>query len=100
MIGVHEGVRAALQFGADPARLFELEGAGAGPGDVGAFDAVARQQVAGMPGLCRPPRRSARPARACTGLRQANAKKTPRSQILRSNIDHQMLFELSSRCTM
>jgi hypothetical protein len=40
-----------LQFGVDAARRFELEGAGAGPGDGRAFDAVARQQVAGMAGL-------------------------------------------------
>jgi hypothetical protein len=31
VIGVHEDVRAALQFGVDAARRFELEGAGAGP---------------------------------------------------------------------
>ena len=37
--------RAALQFGVDAARRFELEGAGAGHHR--AFDAVARQEVAG-----------------------------------------------------
>jgi hypothetical protein len=33
VIGIHEDVGAALQFGIDAARRFELEGAGAGPGD-------------------------------------------------------------------
>jgi hypothetical protein len=40
IIGVHEDVGAALQFGIDAARRFELEGAGAGPGDIKAFDAM------------------------------------------------------------
>jgi len=40
-----------LQFGVDAARRLELEGAGAGAGDGRAFDAVARQEVAGLPGL-------------------------------------------------
>jgi hypothetical protein len=43
IVGVYEDVGAALQFGVDAARRFELEGAGAGDGR--AFDAVARQQV-------------------------------------------------------
>ena len=51
VIGVHEDVGAALQLGIDPARRLELEGAGAGPGDGRARDAVARQQVTGLPGL-------------------------------------------------
>jgi hypothetical protein len=51
VIGVREDVRAALQFGVDAARGLELEGAGAGPGDGRAVDAVARQEVAGMPSL-------------------------------------------------
>jgi hypothetical protein len=51
VIGVHEDVGAALQFGIDAACRFELEGAGAGPGDGRAVDAVARQEVAGPPGL-------------------------------------------------
>jgi hypothetical protein len=51
VIGVHEDVGAALQFGVDAARRFELEGAGAGPGDGRARDAVARQQVAGHSGF-------------------------------------------------
>ena len=41
--------RAALRFGVDTARRFELEGAGAGHHR--AFDAVARQEVAGAPCL-------------------------------------------------
>jgi hypothetical protein len=40
-----------LQFGIDAARRFELEGAGSGAGDIRALDAVARQEVAGSPGL-------------------------------------------------
>jgi hypothetical protein len=40
-----------LQFGVDAARRFELEGAGTGPGDGWAFDAVTREQVAGAAGL-------------------------------------------------
>src|SRR5204863_9810430 len=51
VIGVHEDVGAALQFGVDAARRFELERAGAGPGDGRAVDAVARQEVAGAAGL-------------------------------------------------
>jgi hypothetical protein len=51
VIGVHEDVGAALQLGIDPARRFELEGAGAGPGDGRALDAVMRRQVTGPPGL-------------------------------------------------
>ena len=47
VIGVHEDVGAALQFGVDAARQLELEGAGAGPGDGRALDAVSRQEVAG-----------------------------------------------------
>src|SRR4030088_2500803 len=38
--GVHEDVGAALQLGVDAARRLELEGAGAGAGDVVARDAV------------------------------------------------------------
>ena len=38
IIGVHEDVRAALQFGVDAARRLELEGAGRG--DIKAFDAA------------------------------------------------------------
>jgi len=51
VIGVQEDVGAALQFGIDAARLFELEAAGAGTGDCRASDAVARQQIAGPSGL-------------------------------------------------
>src|SRR5207253_4780260 len=51
VVRVHEDVGAALQFGVDAARAFELESAGAGPGDNRAVNAVARQQVTGMPGL-------------------------------------------------
>ena len=40
-----------MQFGIDAAPRLELEGAGAGPGDGRALDAVARQQVAGAAGL-------------------------------------------------
>src|SRR5260370_3043875 len=35
VIGAHEDVGAALQFGVDAARRFEFEGAGPGAGDVG-----------------------------------------------------------------
>jgi hypothetical protein len=49
VIGVHEDVGAALQFGVNAARRFELEGAGSGDGRT--FDAAARQQVAGPSGL-------------------------------------------------
>lgn len=38
-----------MQFDIDPARRLKLEIAG--PGDVRARDAVARQQLTGMPGL-------------------------------------------------
>src|SRR5438270_8330541 len=51
VIGIHEDVGAALQFGVDAARRFELEGAGAGPGDGRALDAVAREEIAGSAGL-------------------------------------------------
>ena len=51
IIGGHEDVGAALQLGVDPARRLELEGAGPRTGDGRAVDAVARQQVAGLPGL-------------------------------------------------
>ncbi len=51
VIGVHEDVGAALQFGVDPACRLKLEAAGSGAGDIRAFDPVARQEVAGMPGL-------------------------------------------------
>jgi hypothetical protein len=51
VIGVHENVGASSQFGIDAARRFELEGAGAGPGDARALDAVARQGVVGAPSL-------------------------------------------------
>jgi hypothetical protein len=50
-VGVHDDVGAALQFGIDPARRLELEGAAPGPGDGRAGGAVARQEIAGMPGL-------------------------------------------------
>ena len=50
VIGVHEDVGAALQFGVDPARRLELEAAGAGAGDIGALDAVARRETAPFPG--------------------------------------------------
>jgi hypothetical protein len=40
-----------LQFGIDPARRLALERAGPGTGDGPAFDAVARQEVRGAPGL-------------------------------------------------
>jgi hypothetical protein len=39
IIGVHEDVGAALQFGVDAARRFELEGAGARPSDGRAVNA-------------------------------------------------------------
>jgi len=51
VIGSHEDVGAALQFGTEAARRFELEPAGAGHGR--ALDAVARQEVAGAPGFVR-----------------------------------------------
>src|SRR6202035_4886551 len=44
VVGVHEDVGAALQFGIDTARRFELEGAGIGYGR--AVDAVECQEVA------------------------------------------------------
>ena len=50
LIGVHKDVGAAMQLGLGPARRLELEAAGTSPGDGRAFDAVARQQVAGPPG--------------------------------------------------
>jgi hypothetical protein len=40
-----------MQFGVDPARRLKLEAAGAGPGVGRARDAVARQQLTGLPGL-------------------------------------------------
>src|SRR5271170_7009940 len=70
VIGVHEDVGAALQFGVDAARRFELEGAGAGAGDARTFDAVARQEVAGPPGLV-------------GGLRDRLAALLPAAQMLR-----------------
>src|SRR5438067_25563 len=51
VIGVHEDVGAALQFGVDAAPGLELEGAGAGAGDVAALDAVPGEKVAGHAGL-------------------------------------------------
>jgi hypothetical protein len=51
IIGVHEDVGAALEFGVDPARRLELEAAGAGPGYRRAVDAMARQQLTGARGL-------------------------------------------------
>jgi hypothetical protein len=45
MVGVHEDVRAGLQFGIDAACRFELEGAGPGTGDSRAADAVAREEL-------------------------------------------------------
>jgi hypothetical protein len=49
VIGVHEDVGAALQFGVDAARRLELDGAG--PGDGRAVDIVARKVVASARGL-------------------------------------------------
>src|SRR6185312_17292860 len=46
-----EDVRAALQLGIDPAPRLELEGAGAGAGNLLAGYAVRLQQVAGRPGF-------------------------------------------------
>jgi hypothetical protein len=62
-----------LQFGVDAARRLELEGAGAGAGHHRAVDPVARQQVAGTPGLV-------------GGLRDCLAALLPVAQMLRGAV--------------
>src|SRR5260370_27833806 len=65
-----EVVRAALQFGVDAARRFELETAGPGAGDIRAVDAVAHEEIAGPAGLL-------------GGLRDRLAALLPAAQMLR-----------------